>query len=100
MPTCQFIKKSGAVCAKKSHGVRCEQHKGKRNKLAKRRSTRKKLTHTASAIRFYDVATGKVLTVPREKCKLRRSTGRGGDQVFTTINGRRLFTFVPRGFSL
>lgn len=100
MPTCQFVKRSGNICARKSSGVRCDKHRGKRNKLPKRRTAKRKLSHTASSIRFYDVAAGKVVSVSREDCKLRRSTGRGGDQVYTTLNGRRLFTFVPRGFDL
>jgi len=100
MANCTFVKRSGNVCARKSSGVRCETHKGKRNKLPKRRKTGRKIAHTPSAIRFYDVSQGRVVLVPRENCKIRRSQGRGGDQVYTVVNGRKLFTFVTRGFQL
>jgi len=100
MANCTYIKRTGSVCARKCSGVRCEAHRGKRNKLRSKRKGGRKLTHTASAIRFYDVSQGRVVSVPRENCRLRRSLGRGGDQVFTVLNGKRLFTFVTRGFQL
>lgn len=101
MANCTFVKRSGNVCNRKSSGVRCEGHKGKRNKLPKKRKAGgRKIAHTPTAIRFYDVAEGRVVSVPRENCKIRRSRGRGGDQVYTVVNGRKLFTFVTRGFQL
>jgi len=100
MANCTYVKRSGNICNRKSGGVRCADHKGKRNKLRKKRRTGKKLAHTATAIRFYDVAEGRVILVPREDCRIRRSRGRGGDQVYAAVNGKKLYTFVTRGFQL
>jgi len=101
MANCTYVKRSGNVCNRKGSGVRCEAHRGKRNKLRKRpKAAGRRVAHTAAAIRFYDVASGRSVLVPRENCKIRRSQGRGGDQVYTVVNGRKLFTFVTRGFQL
>jgi len=107
MKTCQYIKKSGNICNKKTtrNSSRCEAHKGKKNKV-KRHAGKKKPSKaggvriTKSSIKFYDVATGRNVTVPRSACKVQRSSGRGGDRVFTHYKGRKLFTFVPKGFEL
>lgn len=100
MAKCTYVKKSGSVCERRATGVRCEAHKGKRNKLRKKKRSGRKIAHTPTMMRFYNVSNGRIVSVPREDCRIRRSKGRGGDQVYTVVDGVRLFTFVPRGFDL
>lgn len=120
---CGFIKTNGIPCDKAAKfGRRCNLHKGKRNKggikkkteaqkaqpakkqrrvVKERPSKEKAVKETNSAnIKFWDVASGKHVSIPKKDCKIKRSKGRGGDQLIGFHQGRKLFTYVPRGFQL
>jgi len=100
VPNCKYIKKTGHICNKKASGVRCLAHRGKRNKLRRKKGRTKKLRHTQNSIQFYDVRRGKPISVSRRECKILRSSGRGGDLIYAFKDNQKFFTFVPRGFKL
>ena len=122
---CGFLKENGTACDKSAKfGRRCGMHKGKRNKgklkkkvetklskaepkkelktskTSKQSSKSSKQGHTSANIKFWYMAAKKFVFIPRSECKIKRSKGRGGDQVIGIYQGKKLATYVPRGFEL
>jgi hypothetical protein len=73
----------------------------KKIKKAKTTSKRSRSTSTTGKVKFYDVKTKKYVRIPRSDCKIKRNrTTRGGDRLIGNYKGRKLHTFVKRGFKL
>lgn len=70
----------------------------------KRKAKKKAKVKTVSKsgkIKFFDVKTKKYVSIPRGECKLKKNrSARGGDQLIANYKGRKLYTFVKRGFQL
>jgi len=88
----------------------------KKTKTTKKKSTKKlkrakkskasaraksKNPSTKGKLKFYDVKNKKYVRIPRTDCKIRRNrSARGGDRLIGKYKGRKLHTFVKKGFKL
>ena len=73
----------------------------KKNSTKKLKKAKKSKITSSGKIKFYDVKNKKYVRIPRADCRVRRNPSpRGGDRLIGKYKGRKLHTFVKKGFKL